>query len=62
MRISQENIWEYLPRLGVCSTIRARSIPIVIEKEGVPAVLEPYADKYGIALINSQGRFVDRLT
>ncbi|MGC1932100.1 MAG: hypothetical protein WA667_24270 [Candidatus Nitrosopolaris sp.] len=32
---------------------------IVIEKEGVPAVLEPYADKYGVALINSQGRFVD---
>jgi hypothetical protein len=35
------------------------AINIVIEKEGVPAVLEPYADKYGIALINSQGRFVD---
>jgi hypothetical protein len=35
------------------------AINIVIEKEGVPAVLEPYADKYGVALINSQGRFVD---
>ena len=35
------------------------AINIVIEKEGVPAVLEPYADKYGLALINSQGRFVD---
>jgi hypothetical protein len=34
------------------------AINIVIEKEGVPAVLEPYADKYGVALINSQGRFV----
>ena len=35
------------------------AINIVIEKEGVPAVLEPYADKYGVALINSQGRLVD---
>ena len=25
----------------------------------MPAVLEPYADKYGVALINSQGRLVD---
>ena len=35
------------------------AINIVIEKEGVPTVLEPYADKYSVALINSQGRFVD---
>ncbi|MFY9870924.1 MAG: hypothetical protein WAK17_14500, partial [Candidatus Nitrosopolaris sp.] len=35
------------------------AINIVIEKEGVPAVLEPYADKCGVALINSQGRLVD---
>jgi hypothetical protein len=35
------------------------AINIVIEKDGVPAVLEPYADKYGVALINTQGRFVD---
>ena len=27
--------------------------------EGVPAVLEAYANKYGVALINSQARFVD---
>jgi hypothetical protein len=32
-------------------------INIVIEKEGVPRVFKPYADKYGIALINTQGRF-----
>ena len=32
-------------------------INIVIEKEGVPRVLKPYADRYGIALINTQGRF-----
>jgi len=35
------------------------AVNIVIEKDGVPAVLEPYADKYGVALINTQGRFVD---
>jgi hypothetical protein len=35
------------------------AINIVIEKEGVPAVLELYADKYGVALISSQGRFAD---
>jgi hypothetical protein len=27
----------------------------------VQAVLEPYADKYGVALINSQGRLVDHV-
>jgi hypothetical protein len=40
-------------------SVSLSSFFIVIEKEGVPAVLEPYADKYGVALINSQGRFVD---
>jgi hypothetical protein len=35
------------------------AVNIVIEKEGVPAVLQPYADKYRIALISTQGRFVD---
>lgn len=30
---------------------------IVIEKDGVPAVLEPYADQYRIALISTQGNF-----
>jgi len=35
------------------------AVNIVIEKEGVPAVLEPYADKYRVALISTQGRFTD---
>lgn len=35
------------------------AVNIVIEKEGVPAVLAPYADKYRVALISTQGRFVD---
>jgi hypothetical protein len=35
------------------------AVNIVIEKEGVPAVLEPHADKYRVALISTQGRFVD---
>jgi hypothetical protein len=35
------------------------AVNIVIEKEGIPAVLAPYADKYRVALISTQGRFVD---
>jgi hypothetical protein len=35
------------------------AINIVIEKDGVPAVLEPYADKYRVALISTQGRFAE---
>jgi hypothetical protein len=35
------------------------AVNIVIEKEGVPAVLAQYADKYRVALISTQGRFVD---
>ncbi len=35
------------------------AVNIVMEKEGLPAVLAPYADKYRIALISTQGRFVD---
>jgi hypothetical protein len=35
------------------------AINVVIEKEGVPAVLEPYADKYRVALISTQGNFVN---
>lgn len=35
------------------------AVNFVIEKEGVPAVLQPYADKYRVALISTQGRFVD---
>jgi hypothetical protein len=35
------------------------AVNIVIEKEGVPAVLAPYADKYRVALISTQGRFVE---
>jgi hypothetical protein len=34
-------------------------INVVIEKDGVPSVLEPYADKYGVALVSTQGNFVD---
>jgi hypothetical protein len=33
------------------------AVNIVIEKEGVPAVLEPYANQYRVALISTQGRF-----
>ncbi len=35
------------------------AVNIVIEKDGVPAVLEPYADKHRVALISTQGRFAD---
>jgi len=35
------------------------AINIVIEKDGVPAVLVPYADKYRVALISTQGRFAE---
>lgn len=35
------------------------AVNIIIEKEGVPAVLEPYADKYRVALISTQGRFAE---
>jgi hypothetical protein len=35
------------------------AVNIVIEKDGVPAVLEPYANRYRVALISTQGRFVD---
>jgi hypothetical protein len=35
------------------------AVNIIIEKEGIPAVLAPYADKYRVALISTQGRFVD---
>jgi hypothetical protein len=35
------------------------AVNIVIEKEGIPAVLAPYADKYRVALISTQGRFVE---
>jgi hypothetical protein len=35
------------------------AINVVIEKEGVPAVLEPYADKYRVALISTQGNFAN---
>jgi dihydroxyacetone kinase DhaKLM complex PTS-EIIA-like component DhaM len=35
------------------------ALNVVIEKEGVPAVLEPYADKYRVALISTQGRFAE---
>ena len=34
-------------------------INVIIEKDGVPSVLEPYADKYGVALVSTQGNFVD---
>ncbi len=34
-------------------------VNVVIEKDGVPSVLEPYADKYGVALVSTQGNFVD---
>jgi hypothetical protein len=35
------------------------AVNVVIEKEGVPAVLEPYADKNRVALISTQGRFAE---
>ena len=35
------------------------AINVVIEKDGVPAGLEPYADKYRVALISTQGNFVN---
>gem|GEM_PF-3203297 len=38
---------------------RAGSDLIVIEKEGVCALLEPFASRYGIALLNSRGQLVD---
>ena len=34
-------------------------INVIIEKDGVPSVLEPYADRYGVALVSTQGNFVD---
>jgi hypothetical protein len=35
------------------------AVNIVVEKEGIPAVLEPFADKYRVALISTQGHFAD---
>ena len=35
------------------------AVHLVIEKDGVPAVLEPYTNRYRVALISTQGRFVD---
>lgn len=35
------------------------AVNIVIEEDGIPAVLQPYADKYRVALISTHGRFVD---
>lgn len=48
--IEYESIDDLASKAPVCS---------VIEKDGVPSVLEPYADKYGVALVSTQGNFVD---